>query len=367
MHSFSAPIPDRTPGHQTVTKVLRKLTAGHALYFPGEQKPPTVAGVSVMPRRHSDVARATLHFDGSMTAVYVKLHKRPKRRPDTPLETVLEHARREYDILSAHYEKFRRIPGYSVPRPVAFFPEEIAVVTEEVKGDNLHHLIKKKARLWQGDSEIDTLKTHCRECGVWLSHFQALTSEQRRAKLPVGDIQEQLRTDLETCVKMGLPRADAMRLFRFCQARLRKLEAREFPVVGEHPDFQPDNVVLSRAGVTVLDFTNFRYGSACNDVARFLVSLDFLSKNPFYGPRTIHALMAAFLEGYGWKRGEMDAGVLVYLIRHMALAVATVSTWTYPPLVKRFWQRRAAAFLSAWSRNLIEAADDFVERIVRSG
>jgi thiamine kinase-like enzyme len=352
-------------GVQGVSEVLQKLTERYFLYFPDAKMSPTISSVTVTSRRHCDIAWAELKFDGSTARICVKFPKEPGKTPKTPLERVGQDARVDFETLSYLYERFRRVPGCSVVRPIAFFPEEMAVVTEEVEGENLHDLIKKKASLWHAGSEVEVLRAHCRACGVWLRHFQEFTTQQRRAALPVSRILEQVGTDLEVCVKMGLPGAVSLSLLRFCEEQLRSVEGRDFPVVGEHPDFQPDNILLSPAGVTVLDFTNFRYGSAYNDIARFLASLDFLQKNPLYRRGRIRTLIAAFLQGYGWSQNEMDAGLTVYLIRYMVQAARTVRKVSYPNPVKRLIERRAIGYLSAWCRRVIGAGNAFGENVLR--
>ncbi len=354
-HAVTPDVCLEDPGRK-ISEVLQELTEGYALYFPDEKAPPTISSVQFTGRRLSDVARVELNFNRSIARIYVKAHKHPK----SPPERVRKKARLEFDTLSYLYERFRTVPRCSVVRPIAFFPEEIAVVTEEGEGKNLHHLIKAKASVWHGGSEIEVLKGYCRACGKWLRHFQELTFQERREAIPVNNILDQLVANLEVCVQMGLPRIASSGLLRFYEDQLRRIEGREFPVVGEHPDFQPDNILVCPSGVTVLDFTSFQYGSIYNDVARFLVSVDFLSKNPFYSRARIHTLTAAFLQGYGWREKEMDPGLTVYLIRYMVQAVATVSTWPRSAFVKRFVERRAAAFLSAWSRRIISSGDDFV-------
>ena len=350
---------------QGLSEGLQELTARYFLYFPDATMSPTISSVTVTSRRHCDIAWAELKFDGSTARICVKFPKDPKKRSNTPQERVGQDASVEFNALSHLYERFRRVPGCSVVRPIAFFPEEMAVVTEEVEGENLHDLIKKMARLWLAGSEVEVLSAHCRACGVWLRHFQEFTIQPYQAMLPVRKIMEQLRSHLEVCIEMGLPRAESIHLMTFCEEQLRSVEGRDFPVVGEHPDFQPDNILLSPAGVTVLDFTNFRYGSAYNDVARFLASLDFLQKNPLYPRGGVHTLIAAFLQGYGWRQNEMDAGLTVYLIRYMVQATRTVRKWSYPNPVKRLVERRAIGYLSAWCRRVIGARNALGENVLR--
>jgi thiamine kinase-like enzyme len=357
-HAVTLDVCREDPGRE-ISEVLQKLTEGFALYFPGEKERPKISSVQFMGRRLSDIARVELCLSRSYGNIYVKLHKNPK----APLERVHQKARLEFDTLSYLYEKFRNVPECSVARPIAFFPEEMAVVTEEGEGKNLHQLIKRKAGLWCGGSDIELLTRHCRASGVWLRHFQEITAQQRQEALPVSDLLGHVRTDLEECVAIGLPRADSIRLVTFCEDQLRRVEGRDFSVVGIHPDFQPDNVLVSPAGVTVMDFTSFQYGSIYNDVARFLASLDFLTKNPLYSRAKIQNLMAAFLRGYGWSQNELSPALTVYLVRSMVRASRSVSSWSANIPLKRLVEHRTASFLSAWSRRIISSGDGFVSAL----
>jgi len=352
-------------GVQAISEALQKLAAGYALYFPDEKMAPTVSKVTLVARRHSDIARVELNFGGSTRKIYVKLHKKPQRRPHTSLETVRQMARREFELLTDQCEKFRAIPGCSVPRPIAFFPEQMAVVTEEAEGENLHRLIKKGASMWRSGAEIERLKEHCHAGGVWLDHFQRFTTQEQGQPLPADFLLGELRSDLKICVRMGMPGDSAIKALAFFEEQIRGVGDQPLPVVGEHPDFQPDNILISPGEITVLDFTNFRYGTRYNDVARFLVSLDFLSKNPLYSRQKVRSLMTAFLKGYGWRPGEQDRALNAYLMRCMAQTVATVSTWPYPALLKPIMERRTIRYFSAWCQRIIEAGDIFIENIVR--
>lgn len=336
----------------SVSTVLQKLTVEHGQFFPAEKGEPRVAGVSNMPRRHCDIVRTALDFHGSTIRIFIKIHRRPKRKPDMPIELVRQNAQLEFDTLSHLYDKFRFTPRCAVVRPIAFFPEEMAVVTEEGAGDNLHRLIKHKAGVWYAKSEVEDLQAYCRESGVWLRHFQEFTAQPRQAAFPLEEIATQVQADLDICVHMGLSRSAASSLVRLCETQLSRLEGQDFPVVGEHPDFQPDNILVSPAGVTVLDFTNFRYGSMYSDVARFLVCLDFLLKNPLYSKTTIQTLMQAFLQGYGWKQSASAPGLLVSLIRHLVWTARTVHAWPLSRPMKCLMEWQTARFLSAWCQKI---------------
>jgi aminoglycoside phosphotransferase (APT) family kinase protein len=120
--------------------------------------------------------------------------------------------------------------------------------------------------------------------------------------------------------------------------------------VGVHPDFQPDNVLVSAHGVTVLDFTSFQYGSPYSDASRFLATLAFFRRNPLYG-RAIYALMTAFWEGY--DRGDATHPALaLYMVRHMIRNTLAAAAWRHPFLLNHLLRRRAVTFLARWEQRL---------------
>jgi hypothetical protein len=335
---------------------LTRLIRDYRTYFPEASAPPALTAVSAVSRRLSSIARATLAFPDATLTVYVKAH----RKPTSPIERVRRKARLEFDTLRALHERFADLPGLGVVRPIAFFDEEIVVVTEASAGENLHRVIKRLARGWPGAAARAQLEEHCRATGRWLRHFQTFTAEPRRAPLPVDDLLAGVQDDLAACVAMGLRQSAAARLQEFCRQRLEPLRGRAFPVVGEHPDFQPDNVVVSPGQVTVLDFTSFRPGSAHNDPARFVAHLAFLAKHPLYARSTLKALGQAFLAGYG----APPAGWPFHVARYLIQSARTAGTWPRPAPVKWLIRRRAAAFLGACAPRLAGADEAFLDRLL---
>jgi Ser/Thr protein kinase RdoA (MazF antagonist) len=188
-----------------------------------------------------------------------------------------------------------------------------------------------------------------------------MTAQPRVAPLPVDAIREQVRGDLATCVSMGLGRTDAARLLAFVEDRVHATRTGEYPVTGEHPDFQPDNILVAPGTVTVIDFTSFRHGSAFSDPARFLASLAFLGKHPLYRSGTLDAMAAAFLDGYGWPPERRDPALDLYLVRFMVQAVRTASTWPHPRPVRWMVERGSAWFLARWARR-ITGSDRLIRR-----
>lgn len=345
----------RAPGRrhhaEAVAQVLAKLSDEWARYFPDASVPPRVVSVHYEPRRLSDIAKAELAIGPTRVAIYIKIHKHHVSTP----ERVKQKAQLEFETLRHLHQAMTAVPGGAVPRPIAFFPEEVAVVTEEVKGQNLYRLIKRALRPYAGLAGRRAVEAHSEASGLWLRQFQAVTQRDTRRSLLEAGVLSRLTNDLEVCVARGLAQSDSVRLVRFCENRLAQLGGQAFPIVGTHPDFQPDNVVARADGVSVLDFTSFRYSLPWSDVGRFVAALEFLGKHPLYNRRKIAAFRVAFLGGYGWKGLEAEA-VLVYVVWFLVKAVRAVATWPAPSLVRRLRERQAIAFLSAWSRRLDDSS-----------
>jgi aminoglycoside phosphotransferase (APT) family kinase protein len=343
--------PGRRHPAAPVAQVLAKLTEKWAGYFPDASVPPRVVSVHYGPRRLSDIAKAELAMGPRRITIYIKIHKHHVSTP----ERVEQKARLEFETLRHLHEAMTAGPGCAVPRPIAFFPEEIAVVTEEVKGQNLYQLIKRTLRPYAGLASRRSVESHCEASGLWLRQFQAVTKRDTTKSLRDAGVLTRLTSDLEACVSRGLAQSDSVRLVRFCEDRLAQLDGQAFPVVGTHPDFQPDNVVARADGVSVLDFTSFGYGLPWSDVGRFVATLEFFAKHPLYNRRRIAAFRVAFLRGYGLRGPEAEA-VLVYAVRSLVKAVRAVATWPAPSFVRRLRERQAVAFLSAWSRRVTDSS-----------
>jgi Ser/Thr protein kinase RdoA (MazF antagonist) len=333
--------------------VLESLTRDYRLYFPERTTSPEVRSVKLLPRRLSDIARAELAFEGATTTLYIKMHK----KPGSPPERVRAKARLEFDTLRDLHDKFRAESGYSVVRPIAFFADDVAVVTEAGKGENLYALIKRDAVLWHGRGDAERLASHCRAAGAWLRRFQDLTRRPGLGPLPAADMRRRLEADLRACVAIGLSPAVADEVDGFIRGTLQALERRTYPVVGVHPDFQPDNVLLSADGITVLDFTSFHHGTPHSDVARFLCSLVFFSKSPAYAESRMQGLMRAFLGGYGRSVEELNPALTAYVLCFVLTAAASVGSWRRPWPLKPLMQHQTVRHLTRWCRTIIRQGE----------
>jgi hypothetical protein len=191
-----SPISPADPGtltarHPTIAAIVDRLLTEHERYL-GTTAPPRLDALTVRPRRLSDVAILDLTVANRPVRLFVKVHKKPR----ASIDRVREKAGIEFDTLGTLHRRFAAFPGYGVVRPVAFFPEDLAVITEAAEGDNLHQLIKQATPVWRAPSAVERPAAACRAAGVWLRHFQAITLQPSSAPLPMGWLLDGLRGDL---------------------------------------------------------------------------------------------------------------------------------------------------------------------------
>ena len=338
---------------------LRTLIGEPGRYFPEATEKPRIASMTVQRRRLSEIARVDLALGTSMASVYVKVHQ----HPTSPPSRVHRKARLEFDTLGHLYEQFHSVPGCAVVRPIAFFPEYVAVVTEAAAGENLHRLLKREVAAWRGRADQAAASEHCRRAGVWLRHFQEITDQGAQEPLPFGPLLESIEADVALCVRLGLPAGAGTQLVDRARACRAALGARPFAVVGQHSDFQPDNVLLTPTAITVLDFTSFQHGAPFSDVARFVATLEFLGKSPLYPRRRLRALVAAFLHGYAGEAAAVKPAMILFLVHHMVRTARMVGSWPHSPLVKRLVERQTMRFLAGWWDELSRGGGAFLAGI----
>jgi hypothetical protein len=336
-------------GDRRLTAIADVLVADHRVYFPGVRTTPRIVGMNVVRRRLSDVARVELDFGDTLGAVYVKIHKKAGRSP--------EHLRRkmatDFEALSLLDGALGRDAAHRVPAPVAIFPDQLAVVTRAAEGQPLHRLIRASAPVWKGAAHETRLVDACHRAGRWLGEFQSVTARSARAPFSADHMIQRVRADLDVCVGLGLSRAEAGRIDAFCSDRFGRFDGDPLPVCGVHPDFQPDNILVSPRAVTVLDFSDFHHGAPFGDVARFLASVDFFARNPLYRSARLRRLMTAFIAGYTDRPSEVGAPLGVWFVRFLVRSTAGVKSWSSGSGLRGLLARSLAVrFLSRWEERL---------------
>lgn len=275
-----------------------------------------VAVRAVHERNDSSVAELSLMGPAGRRELVVKRHRsRPgeSRPPD-------ERARHEFDVLRMLETRFAEAspgePCRAVPHASSFHAQQAVVVMERASGQPLDSVIRK---LRTHGSE-EELAHSIRRAGEWLDAMQRATLEDEdgRHLLTAVTLLALRDLDLASAADHQLLRSRS-----WIGLRLRALEAqvadRPLGVVGHHGDYWPGNIFIADERVEVIDFEGYREGLEFEDVAWFLIHLQFSFMFPPFH-RRFPRLERAFLDGY---RGAdaVDSDTLHLLTAAKALQV----------------------------------------------
>jgi len=279
-----------------IESVLKRLKEDHQALF-GESAAPGITTFNPILRPYSLVVRARLEWKDRSVGLYVKV---PLNSDDGEISG---HIREEYMLLSWFNERLPVESGYAVIRPLRFYDEYNALVTEEADGTALDVMMKKYGKgLFRSNNN---LSAHYRRCGEWLREFQALPVPPFCRPYLADEAADFVLGQVKRCGDGGLVKRGLLSgISAFVDEVTRRRDVPDYPVVPMHSDFIPSNIIARRDGISVLDFGACWSGPACRDVATFLNTLDGIMVNPFFRPATIERLKSEFLKGYRWNPKE---------------------------------------------------------------
>ncbi|RMD99138.1 MAG: hypothetical protein D6814_06130 [Calditrichaeota bacterium] len=340
------------PGN-TLNKVLDELARDPEKYF-------QFAGpVEFIPLRHltkrlSEIWRYAVRGPNGAINIYIKIHK----NPDHSLNEVREFSKTEYEVLQNLHQKFIPFKQYGVVKPIAFFPEYLVTITEEVEGDNLFVYLKKYAHFLGRREQFKLLKHYCYISGGWLRAFEKVTLTNQRRRLDQLGLLDEAKRNLRRWDRIGIDQNLKARVWAFIHQQIEKYGAEELQISGQHGDFIPFNVIAKPNRVTVLDFPYFDHGTVYHDLARFCTVLLTMSKNPFYPPARKKELVKSIIEGYA-EEGDFNARVFrLFLVLNMVDWI-TWEEWFQSSLgLKRLFSGWVMKFYEKWFRQACENPDE---------
>jgi len=264
-----------------------------------EQSPHAGVAVShsrVFSNPYSIVVKLSL-AEPSRTVLYIKKTLSPPHRT----AVVSRRIRTEFAILNTLWNAFSKDDALAVVRPIICLPDEQILVTEECPGPTMQALIGERGKWYSFSRDGSALRDHCRQAGYWLARFHTIT-RQDDAEFDfqsLRDYCEERMAGLHACTEAHLDAGFGDLLFKSMEILVQQLRGEKQVVTGRHNDFAPHNIIISRNGICVLDFTMFDYESPFYDLCNFWVKLECLKSSPLYWHHTVSRLQQAFLDGYG--------------------------------------------------------------------
>lgn len=236
--------------------------------------------------------------------IYVKILSRRTTFQSNPekylvrLATEFAAGQRLHDALGSAKE-------FGIVKPVAYYPECLAMITEEAPGESLSNVITHDGKLWPGADKRDQLATHCRRAGQALAAIQLATREASHYN--PAELIEYIDVRMQRLLasdRVPFSAADRRQILRFLESAIPAIPVKQLGLSGCHSDYAPFNLLASMDKITVADFTMFKIGSVYNDLTYFYHRLEGYLHKPVYRSQTIRRLQDEFLRGYTEASGR---------------------------------------------------------------
>ena len=216
--------------------------------------------------------------------------------------------------------------GIAVPRPIDYVEDLGLLVTEFVPGEKLGSIVRRTCGLFSPPEAHERAAALVSRCGRGLRALHAVTATGAFTPVPdalSGKIADTHRYLLE---QRWLAPSDLPGLPETVRSALALLDGCSWPVVRQHGDFCPGNVIVCEGRPTVIDFTFASESVAASDLGRFFAALDHFNPYPanlLFDFRVLGRLRSALLDGYFGADGNITGAeaLLVHLYRLRNLLV----------------------------------------------
>lgn len=278
--------------------VLTKLGADPVSHFGAAEVRLVPAGVQERP--FSQVMRLGVYPNGAdepASHIFVKVFK-PKS-----IDGGMDAMRRR---VAADYATTRRVYASMLPwsnlgavRPVACFPEHLAIVTEEAAGSTLLAHLQAEAAWFPAVERLSRLHDTMRTVGHWIRVFQTLDGETGR--VTIDSVRQYVDVRLERLARHAgtqfteHDRARVLDHIDFLGAHIGPEDLREVMV---HSDLSLGNILVSGNRVVVLDFAMTKGGTRLHDLTRVYLQVALLGVKPAFRMPVVRGLQRALLEGF---------------------------------------------------------------------
>lgn len=307
--------PPRTSTSETLSLLEHRIRENAPRYFPELER----RSVSVRSRRlpvgSNQIYLVELAAEGTAIPtqrVVVKIAPKPSRI--------------EFDHFTLLYKnRTEATRALLVPRPLDFFADINALLTEHVGGEPLSHLVWRHLHVLAGRRRREALASWLCLSGAWLANYHRLT---RAPDAPPFDDRWLAKTTaaLHDLEEAGFPKP-VIGLARRTLARLHDTRAGfTAPHAHRHGDFGLRNVHAGDGWVCVFDLNDNRVNCVYEDLSYFLVTLETMNRwpwHPLFDRRAAIAMKADFLAGYfgaphRWSPLLLESHVLEHLLLRCA-------------------------------------------------
>ena len=287
---------------------------------------------------------------GTRTAgVAVRIWRVTNERPQER-RRVEERVRREFQVTLDCWRAFGAGTVGCV-RPLAYFPEHLAIATEEAPGRPMTDLLERVLIPFASKSDRQLLDRTCQGLADWLRQFHRLGSGETTADH--ASLTDYVDTRLRRLVAnpmAGFTEFDRVRVLLVAAWLIGRLQPHELVEVPIHGELSPAKVTLDETQLTVIDCTSARRGLALHDLASIYMHVGLFASDHRYSAALIREVQRKFLHAFDdtldAQRPAMRVALMVNVVNHYSLlaaqrtaSVAALSDWRVMRR-HRSWLRR---------------------------
>ena len=253
--------------------------------------------------------------------IFLKVFKPRSGTPDD-LAQLRRWVEREFTAAARLHAAVAQRAGLTAVRPIALFPDRLALVTEEASGTPFDSLIRRAQ--WGRHVAAPPADVAFR-VGAWIRAYQEVTDSDGILSLSERReyLDTRLRKLLEADVVSASDRASALERF---DALAGVLDAARLPLVGIHADLCPPNILVDDGGgVTVLDFAMAKTGAALHDLSHLFLHLEFQRWRPRPRRRLLADAQRQLLAGYRAGLEPQDPLFQLLLLQHVVCHIALLT------------------------------------------
>ena len=257
----------------------------------------------VTPEQHverpsSDLLVLRVKTQSGSTGVSVRVWRVMAETPQERLR-VEERVRREFQVTMDCWRAFTGAEAVGCVRPLAYFPEHLAIATEEARGRRLSALLEQVLLPFASKTDRALFDRGCNGVAAWLRRFH---SERRgETYCEPAALTEYVDARLRRLVAnpiSGFTEPDRVRVLLVTAGLVARLQREELAEVAIHGELTPEKVVVADDALTVLDCDGTRRGFEHHDLATLHMHVGLYASNHHYSASLIRDMQRRLLHAF---------------------------------------------------------------------
>jgi hypothetical protein len=235
-----------------------------------------------------------------------------------PAERTQENLEKEFRGLKALWNRTASSLDGTMPKPLAYLPEALAIAFEKLPGRSLEKIMKLEGNRLTGPFRLSTFRTLAPRIGQWLHRFHSATfqpPDTHDSSVYLAKVSKWINL----CRENGLNAAIAQDVLDGARRASERVEGQQVLTAALHGDLIPINVLVDKGQVAVVDFGGYREREPIyEDLGMFLAYLRLMADSGFYSRMVIKVMEQGFLEGYA---GLLSSDLLMLYILKATLDI----------------------------------------------